>query len=247
MPYVPKPQRARENWITLKEAMTHIQTMDNCDASSAWLQLQAALAEGAVLASWPMSEATQRRAGERTHHPIFSEADRENSWRSVRINLSRGTIVQQEEALQYEDGRHVDDDDDDDDGDVLPVKNVAREIEREIWVSKESIFKIWKEDTEEKDLNTEPPTNHEPTVPIVEHPTKAEDSRKASLEQVIDELRKFFKEREERKTPQPDVHALHGMLADRIGKPIAKKTFYMAFGRPEFEKYQRKAGQPKKN
>jgi hypothetical protein len=149
MSYVAKAQRAREEWMTLKEALTHIQTVDNCDASSAWQQLQPALAEGAVLASWPTSEPTLRRAGKRAHHPIVSEAQRENFWRSVRINLSNGTIVQQEEALQYEDGRYVDDPDDDDDGDVFPVKEVLRDVEREFWVLKEAIFEHWREDCDD--------------------------------------------------------------------------------------------------
>jgi hypothetical protein len=224
--------------MTLKEALSHIQRSEKLDENAALQQLRLALAEGAVCASWAMTEARLQKTGDSPTIgiQIVDDSVRDRFWLSARVNLEVG-------RLEFETHDVIDEDE----PPYGPSRATRRVVQsdRVVWVLKESIFKIWK-DEELKEAIIAPPTEHEPEEPIVEQPTKAKNSRKASQEEVIAEFRVFFKEIEVDKKPQPDVNILRGMLAHRIGKPIAEKTYWMVFNLPEFKKYQRPAGQPKK-
>src|SRR5580704_14090020 len=64
MPYVSAAERQRQRWMTLKEALSHIQHVEKLDENAALQQLRLALAEGAVGASWAMSESLLQKAGD---------------------------------------------------------------------------------------------------------------------------------------------------------------------------------------
>jgi len=52
MPYISKAARERARWITVREALSIIETADSCETKEAWRQLRDAIADGAVAAKW---------------------------------------------------------------------------------------------------------------------------------------------------------------------------------------------------
>jgi hypothetical protein len=227
--------------MTLKEVLTHLQTVGKCDASDAWQQLRVALAEGAVLASWPMSEPRLRVVGEsKRGRQIVSEAQREEFWRSVRINLSKGTIVQQEKALQYEDGRYVDDDDDDDDDDLLPFKEVLRDVERDVWVLKESIRQYWKDDEPESTGQTHP----QPSTPEIPTGSLPKKRAYASDPQIRETAVQIYDEAEKAGAKPPNVIEAFPLVKERLApKRAPKRKVLPILAEDQFENRRWKPGQ----
>jgi hypothetical protein len=52
MPYLSKAARERARWMTLREALVHIGTLENCSLKAAWNQLREAIIDGEVRAFW---------------------------------------------------------------------------------------------------------------------------------------------------------------------------------------------------
>jgi hypothetical protein len=88
MSYVSPAERERQRWITLKEAISHIQRVDGCDEVIAFAQLRRALADGAIEARWGPDEFSPRlfeiQPGRRIRLATF--------WRTVPIDEEGGFI-----------------------------------------------------------------------------------------------------------------------------------------------------------
>ena len=52
MPYVSKAEQERARWMTLAEAVAHVQQCDECDADAALSQLRTALGDGQIVTRW---------------------------------------------------------------------------------------------------------------------------------------------------------------------------------------------------
>jgi hypothetical protein len=48
MPYIPKGEREQHDWMTLKEAISHIRSVDGCDEAAALQELRVAIADEAI-------------------------------------------------------------------------------------------------------------------------------------------------------------------------------------------------------
>jgi hypothetical protein len=88
MSYVSPAERERQRWMTLKEAISHIQRVDGCDEVIAFAQLRRALADGAIEARWGPDEFSPRlfeiQPGRRIRLATF--------WRTVPIDGEGGFI-----------------------------------------------------------------------------------------------------------------------------------------------------------
>jgi hypothetical protein len=242
MAYLSKAQRARQKWMTLKEALSHIQRFGKLDENAALQQLRLALAEGAVCASWAMTEARLQKTGDSPTIgiQIVDDSVRDRFWLDVRINLEVGRLefethdVIDEDKPPYSPG---------------PATTRVVQSDRVVWVLKDSIFKIWK-DEELKEAIIEPPTDHE--GPIVEHPKDGalgkgkKRKSKATQEEILSALRKFFKEVDEGRRAQPKEATIKEQIEFELQKEITRKDFEKAFLTPEFEIYQRGRGRPRK-
>ena len=131
MPYVSAAERERQRWMTLKEALGHIQRVDECDENSAFEQLRAPLADGAVVCSRQLSGAPV---------PFAKPRERAGFWKAVRFDLVGQNIYWYDfrEVFNEDEEEDVDDED----LDLSRVKRIEHPICR-VWLLKESIFKIW--------------------------------------------------------------------------------------------------------
>jgi choline dehydrogenase-like flavoprotein len=65
MPYTSRMARERARWMTLREALAHIETAEHCSLKAAWRQLGEAVADREVDARWPHAIGCQ--GGRRLH------------------------------------------------------------------------------------------------------------------------------------------------------------------------------------
>jgi hypothetical protein len=95
MPYKTKAERERENWMTLPDAVAHIQSSDQCDdVGAVQRQLHAALADGALKPlKW------EREPDDRPppfgYTPVMSPADTPpigHDWLIAKICWNAGTV-----------------------------------------------------------------------------------------------------------------------------------------------------------
>jgi len=93
MPYVSRIVRQRQRWITLKEAISHISKAEICNGNAAWQQLRAALADGAVHASWALTETElDRHEPALPHRDIMPIYTYRELWTPASIDLEREFI-----------------------------------------------------------------------------------------------------------------------------------------------------------
>jgi hypothetical protein len=224
MPYLSKAQRARQNarqkWMTLKEALDHIQRVEKVDDRTAVKEIQLALAEGAVVASRPISDKILEQIGDSPTRgiPIASFIPPEDFWPCVWIDSQLGTI---EEIPPNEEAR----------------KNY--DSPQEIWVLKESILNIWK-DTELQGPAIEAPMGFGKKLPL-EYTGKTIDRKiKAAKKQIRPALQQFLADH----PSQADVHVMHVLIQDQLGIGVPRKDFEAVLNEPEFKDHKRKRGRP---
>jgi hypothetical protein len=137
MAYLSKAQRARDQWITLKEAVEHIKRVEKIDENIALQQLRLALADGAVGASWSMDKNLPEEPGDSPACGFEIAACPDPFW-FIAIDMEVGTIDFQH---KYENPSHA---------------YIARHAKKRprpscdtiVWVWKESILKYWPEDSD---------------------------------------------------------------------------------------------------
>jgi hypothetical protein len=90
MPYVSKAEQERQKWMTLKDTMSHIQHVDQCDEKTAFNSLRNALSDAVV--------AYQLEDNGRFFVPNFFERGRHRwleryFWTFISIDLERGGTI----------------------------------------------------------------------------------------------------------------------------------------------------------
>jgi len=117
--------------MTLKEAISHIQSAEKCDENTALQQSLAALAVGAVASSWALDEAFLNVSGATlvSSRPIVDALELRQFWLSrFSVDLECGTITDGAEDGDFED----------DELDAAPPRSIE-----DVWVLKGAIFEHW--------------------------------------------------------------------------------------------------------
>jgi hypothetical protein len=224
MPYVSAAERQRQRWMTLKEALSHIQRVEKLDENAALHHLRLALAEGAVGATWAMSEALLQKAGDSLTSgiQIIDEAVRGAFWLNVRVNLEVGT-------LEFETRDLIDRDKQPPYGPRRATKRVVQS-DRVVWVLKESICKYWKDEEPEEPESTGQP------------------QPQASDDDIIWAIREVFKEIGEGKITHRDKNTIHHEVDKKVSPKRAprKVVFNLMETTPEFALQRLDVGRPTK-
>jgi hypothetical protein len=147
MPYSSIAERKRLKWMTLGEAIYHIQRAEKCDENTALQQLLAALADGAVASSWALNEAALNVSG--ASKPIVGALERRQFWLSrCSISLERRTLTDAEDA-----------DFEDDELGAIPPRSIE-----DVWVLKEAILEHWTDGAPERAPKNEPQASKDEIV-----------------------------------------------------------------------------------
>jgi hypothetical protein len=216
MPYVSNEERERQKWMTLKEAVSHVQHVDACDEETAVKDLRAALADGAVEVRWANETPTQLFVVPVTKAARRVRNTRKRFWLTVPMNLNGGGSIAE---LWL---------------DELFAKDVEGAVEEEdghthrryfIFVLKDQIVKLLKGQELEKTGKRQP---------------------EASDDEIIDALRDTFKDIENGKIKKWDRNMVHKWVEERVEPKRAprKKVLNLIDKTPEFAKYKRDRGRP---
>jgi hypothetical protein len=143
MPYVSGAERERQRWMTVREAIGHIQRVDKCDNEAALAQLRRALGHGAIEVRWGPGEFSPTlfdiQPGRRISLATF--------WRTVPIDEEGGFIP----------GVYQEDWWDPDDEEIGPEKYLAHRYY--LFVRRDSVSGHWpsanSENAEEKSPTSE--------------------------------------------------------------------------------------------
>jgi hypothetical protein len=133
MSYVSKEEQEEQKWMTLKEAISHIQRVDGCDQVTAFAQLRTALAEEAVTARFKTS-ATSRFYAIDLGSSLDPHWPRRKFWLSVRMDLEGDGHIATVTPEGLDKADDQEGDVDDEDGDWGPVR---------LFVLRSAILDIW--------------------------------------------------------------------------------------------------------
>jgi hypothetical protein len=225
MSYVPRAQRERQKWMTLKEAVSHIRQVDDSDEEIALKDLRAALADGEVESRWANERASQFFVIPiiRNVAPRVEPKAREEFWLTVPIDLDGGGTIPElwlDNLRRTKDQEGTVGEEDDDDDDDTPSRYF-------VFVLKDKILEIWKGQELEKTGERQP---------------------QASDDEIRDALRDIFKDIEDGKIRQWDRNMVHRWVEAKVDPKRAPRKVVLDLidKTPEFAKYKRKRGKPKK-
>jgi hypothetical protein len=136
MPYVSEEEQEQQKWMTLKEAISHIQRVDRCDEVTALQQLRKALANEAVEARFKIS-ATSRLYAIDLGASFDPHWPRKKFWLSVPMDLEGDghiATVTPEDLDDEEADHQKEGGEDNEDGDSPP---------RRLFIRRSSILGHW--------------------------------------------------------------------------------------------------------
>jgi hypothetical protein len=197
MTYVPKKVLERQKWWTFPEAISHIVEVEKCAQNSAWEQLRTALADEAIRYIYALFE-NQLESKDPSHwyKTPFPHLSAREFWTTTSIDLDSGRIY-------------------------LHDTPVPRYIERVVWLFKESVLEIWKEQ-----------------VAAVE-----ENKEAASDDEMREALRAICREYKQAGKKIPNVLEAPSLIIDRLpSKWVLVKVAQGIAGEEEFKKQRLKAG-----
>jgi hypothetical protein len=201
MTYIPKKVLERQKWLTLPEAISHMTEVEKCTQNAAWQQLRAALADETVRTIYELFE-DQLNSQDPTYwyKKPFPHLSAREFWMAISIDLE---------------AQHI----------WFPDATFPLPIER-IWLFKESILEIWKDQV------------------LAGNSAK----EKVTRDEILNALQVSFKKVEKGEIDQWDQNDLHKWVRGIVKpKTVTKKDVMAVFRKEsEFSCYQRKKGRPRK-
>jgi hypothetical protein len=166
MPYVSKAARERARWMTLREALVHIASLENCSLRAAWQQLREAIIDNEVVAFWlDMGPHAQLMGGGRFIDE--TPADR-RFWESARIIFTGEGRILDDPSLHSAEER-------------LKLIGTRELRYRPVKIVREAVEKIWSETNVSSDVpgrtavsTCSPEVEHRPTAPQLLRATEAQ-------------------------------------------------------------------------
>jgi hypothetical protein len=224
MPYTSRMAQERARWMTLREALAHIEKAELCSLKDAWRQLREAIADREIDARWP--HALQlTRVGDYDDEDIGPSRDI-RFWKSARYILGGGGRILDDPACRPNHAR-------------LKLIREGKLHYRSVLVRKDDVERVWP--TANGTAEARPPTaslSHgtEPFRPTSARPKYSEvDIRK--------EIKRIYGDQSYNR---PNLEKLYYIVSDKF--PGVSRSIVRRIGKePEFSPERRPAGNQPKN
>jgi hypothetical protein len=245
MPYVSGTERERQRWMTVREAIGHIQRADKCDNEAAFAQLRRALAHGAIEARWGPDEFSHTlfdiQPGRRMSLATF--------WRTVPIDEAGGFIP----GVYPEDLEDADPDIEDNSPEQYKPKRYY------VFVLRDSVSRHWASPNPENAVESQSPTAEvretlfeeaaAADIAAIKEGTGKRNREYASEPQIRETAVKIYDEADKTGAKPPNMPEAFNLIAKRLAPKLApKRRVFPVLREDEFENRRWEPGQrsPKK-